>query len=229
MKRIATLAAAAALVFAAGCSKDDEAAGEGGEAAGAETEAAGDDAGASAHASAPSPHGSAARESGVSVEDGVADFGRFTMQVPEAWTYSAPSSRMRKAQFELPAEGDAESAELVVYYFGASGAGGVEANVKRWVGQFKQADGASSREAAEIEKQTISGLEVTTVDVSGRYVASMRPNAGKAQDKADYRMLAAIAGTPSGPHYFKLVGPKATVTAHEEAFDGFISSIALAD
>ena len=54
--------------------------------------------------------------------------------VPQGWIDQKPSSSMRKAQFELP--GEAGPAELVVYYFGLGGAGGREANVQRWLGQF---------------------------------------------------------------------------------------------
>jgi hypothetical protein len=44
---------------------------------------------------------------------------RFKM--PDGWVSESPSSRMRGAQYTLPkADGDAEDASLVVYYFGPS-------------------------------------------------------------------------------------------------------------
>ena len=48
----------------------------------------------------------------------------------------------RVADVDLAA-GDAQDAELVVYYFGGSG-GTVEANIDRWVAQMKQPDGRPS-------------------------------------------------------------------------------------
>ena len=43
---------------------------------------------------------------------------------------------MRKAQFELSTDAG-HTAELVFFYFGPSGGGGVQANVDRWMKQFK--------------------------------------------------------------------------------------------
>ena len=47
--------------------------------------------------------------------------------------------------------------------------GSIEANVDRWIGQFKQPDGKPSREAAKIEKKEYDGLAVHLVDLSGTF------------------------------------------------------------
>ncbi|MDP6039208.1 MAG: hypothetical protein QGG64_11715, partial [Candidatus Latescibacteria bacterium] len=57
------------------------------------------------------------------------DLGGLTVSVPDGWVSEPPSNAMRKAQYRLP--GDGGDAELVVTHFGASGAGGVEANIAR--------------------------------------------------------------------------------------------------
>src|SRR5262249_665741 len=45
-----------------------------------------------------------------------------TFTTPDGWQQSPPGSSMRVAEFTLPrASGDAEDAQLVVYYFGGSG------------------------------------------------------------------------------------------------------------
>ena len=50
---------------------------------------------------------------------------------PDGWRQSPASSSMRVAEFTLPrAPGDAEDAQLIVYYFGGSG-GSVDANITR--------------------------------------------------------------------------------------------------
>ena len=50
-----------------------------------------------------------------------------------AWKPKAVTSMMRVGEFVLPrAEGDAEDASLVVYFFGGTG-GSVQANLDRWV------------------------------------------------------------------------------------------------
>ena len=44
---------------------------------------------------------------------------------------------MRKAQLQIPAiSPDTQATSLVVYYFGQNQGGSVEANLKRWEGQF---------------------------------------------------------------------------------------------
>lgn len=149
--------------------------------------------------------------------------GGLVVKAPTAWTESPPSSSMRLGQWTI---GSGESAaELVVYHFGAAGAGSAEANLDRWFGQFEQADGTSSREAAKVENKTIAGMPVTRAEVSGRYVAEVRPGAGERHDQADWAMLGAIVDSGQGAYYFKLVGPKATVHEARAAFDAMLDSM----
>src|SRR5262249_2248062 len=70
--------------------------------------------------------------------------------VPAGWIDEERTSSMRIAQYRLPkATPDTEDASLVLYYFGPGQGGSVAANVERWVGQMKQADGSSSTQAAK--------------------------------------------------------------------------------
>lgn len=151
------------------------------------------------------------------------DLGTLKLDVPKTWKPEPPRSRMRKAQFSIP--GKAAPVQLVVYYFGKRGAGNVQANLDRWVGQLKQPDGKPSKQAAKVDEKTINGLKVTTVDVSGRYTAAMRPGAAAKHNSPNSRMLAAIVIAPDGPYYFKLVGPAETVTAAKAGFDQMIASV----
>jgi hypothetical protein len=131
---------------------------------------------------------------------------------------------MRRAQWAVGAAPSA--AELVAYHFGATGAGSVEANLARWFGQFEQPDGRPSKDAARVEQRTIAGLQVTRVEVSGRYVAEVRPGAQERHDQADAAMLAAIIQAADGAYYLKMVGPRATVEAARAGFDAMLASIA---
>jgi len=147
---------------------------------------------------------------------------------PEGWHQGEAESRMRAAEFTLPAkeQGDEDqSAELVVYYFGPGAAGTVQANINRWVGQMKQPDGSDSMDAAKVDKKEINGLKMDTVDVSGTYVAMTRPGSGNRMNKPDHRMRAVIVHTEAGPYYVKLVGSEATVGAWEDGFKKFIESM----
>lgn len=175
---------------------------------------------------APAPAPPAAARPPAPAPEGRMSLGGIHVKVPEGWTSSPPTSNMRAAQFSLPpAEGDAEPAELVVYYFGPGGAGGVQANLDRWYGQFQQPDGKPSKEVAKVHNSEVAGMPVTSVDVSGRYVAAMTPGAPGAHDKPGFRMLAAIVEAPDGAYYFKLVGPEKTVAAHAEAFAAMVADI----
>src|SRR5262249_19826125 len=77
--------------------------------------------------------------------------GPFTVAAPADWTSKPVSTSMRAADFVLPGKPGAD-AELIVYYFGADGAGSVEDNINRWLDQFEQPGGKPSRDVAKIEK-----------------------------------------------------------------------------
>jgi hypothetical protein len=133
---------------------------------------------------------------------------------------------MRLATYQIrPASGDQESAECGVYYFGQGQGGSVEANVDRWAGQFSQANGKPSKDAAKVEKRTINGLKVTTVDVSGAYTGMGGPRAPEGPPKQGYRLLGAIVEGPQGSVFFKFTGPAKTVAENQSIFEKMISSL----
>jgi hypothetical protein len=156
--------------------------------------------------------------------DGRLALGPFSLAAPADWTIKPVASSMRAADFVLPAKPGAD-AELIVYYFGAGGAGSVDDNLDRWLGQFEQPDGKKSRDVAKIEKTQFAGQDATFVSVTGRFVAQAMPGATEAVDKQDQALLAAIVGSPSGPYYFKLVGAKSTVDANAAAFRAMLGSL----
>jgi len=156
------------------------------------------------------------------------DLGAITVRAPSAWKAETPASGMRKAQYRLPkAEGEAGDAELVVYYFGQGEGGSVEDNLERWYGQFQQPDGSASKEKAKVNRRTVAGMPVTSVDVGGTYApGSMNPMMPHGPEpRPGYRMLAAIVETAQGPYFFKLTGPEKTVESWRGSFDGFIDRI----
>jgi hypothetical protein len=151
--------------------------------------------------------------------------GSLAFTAPPAWTSRPAASSMRVAEFVIPrVEGDAEDAELIVYYFGA-GAGTVDANIDRWIGQIQQADGSSTKDKAKRTTQSINGLAVTMVDASGTYVAEMRPGASEHFNKPGFRLRAAVVDTARGPYYIKMTGPARTMGAAEAAYTAFLGSL----
>ncbi|MCH8054101.1 MAG: hypothetical protein IH895_08585 [Planctomycetes bacterium] len=151
---------------------------------------------------------------------------RLEFIVPSMWVVEQPTSSVRKAQLRLPGGGDGD-AELVIYNFGTTpeAGGSVEANFVRWCGQFVQADGRDSMEVAARREAQISGMAVHTIDISGRYVAAVRPGNPEKHDKPDHRMLASVIISPEGKYFLKLLGPSATVEKHAARYEEFLRSL----
>jgi len=173
------------------------------------------------------PPGLAAGGGGSTPEktaDGRVVLGPVTGSPPKEWRETPTSSRMRVAQWSIP--GKTGEAELVVYYFGAGGAGGAQANLDRWINQFAQSDGSPSADKAKTSQKKVAGMAVTLVEVTGRYVAAVTPGAAEKNDKPDHMLLGAIVETSAGPYYFKAVGPETTLSSARKSFDGFIASLA---
>jgi hypothetical protein len=146
-----------------------------------------------------------------------------TFDAPKAWASSKPSSQMRLAQLKAPAaKGDAEPAELVLFAF-PGGAGGVEANVRRWQQQFQDKDGNPPK--IDTEKRKGKNVDVTVVETAGRYVAAVTPGSPETLDKPNFRLLGAIVQTPDVAYFFKMVGPDKTMTDAKPAFDALVKSI----
>lgn len=144
---------------------------------------------------------------------------------PNGWVQEKPSSNMRVAQYKLPkAEGDAEDASVVLYFFGATQGGSAAANIERWIGQMKQTDGSESQSKAKEENLTVNGLKITSVTVTGTYTAEMAPGSGTFFNNPNYRLRAAVIDTPKGSYYLKIVGPDKTVTKWDKSVSEFIGS-----
>jgi hypothetical protein len=150
--------------------------------------------------------------------------GALKYTAPAGWQTRTASSSMRVAEFVLPGRDAAGSAELVIYYFGGTG-GSVDANIQRSLGQLQQPDGRATSEVAARESRTINGLKVALLDVSGTYVAEVRPGATEKHNSPGYRMRTAVVDTPRGPYFLKLVGPAATVATWNASFNDFLSSL----
>jgi hypothetical protein len=162
---------------------------------------------------------------GGAAPSGASQSGAVTFKAPDGWTAQQPSSSMRVAQYRLPrAEGDAEDAELIVFYFGAGQGGSTRANLERWMGQMQQPDGRPSSEVAKTSNTTVNGMNVTLLDLTGLYSAEMTPGGGERHNKPNARMRAAVIETPKGAYFVKLVGPLSTVTRWDESFMSFIKS-----
>jgi hypothetical protein len=181
--------------------------------------------GCSKNSGAVGPNNTAPQSSGSSAQSSQIAAGELRYKAPERWTAEKPTSDMRVAQYKLPkAAGDGEDALLVLYYFGQGQGGTPQANIDRWLNQMKQPDGQPSRERAKMETLTVNGLQVNTVDVTGNYSGGMSPDSAPADNKAIYRLRAAIIDTPKGSYFVKLTGPEKTVGHWDQAYTDYIKS-----
>jgi hypothetical protein len=148
--------------------------------------------------------------------------GKLTLTAPADWKKQQPSVRIIEAEFAIPAvPGDKNDGRLTIMAAG----GGVEANIDRWIGQFSQPDGKSTKDQTKTDKITVAGQDVHLVDISGTYKDQRGPFA-PAQTYENYRMLAAIISTKDAGRYFlKLYGPKETIAANEKAFRRLVESL----
>jgi hypothetical protein len=144
---------------------------------------------------------------------------------PRGWVAKPPASRMRLAEFTLPkADGDAEDAQLGIFYFGGGG-GNVQANLERWISQVSQPDGRASKDVAKTTKLEATGLAITLVDVPGTYVAETSPGSKERFNKPGFRLRAAVVEGKGGPYFVKLTGPAKTVGKWDESFLAFLKSL----
>lgn len=132
----------------------------------------------------------------------------------------ATSSPMRAAEYVVS---DHPDTTLAVFHFGQGQGGSVDDNINRWVDQFTQPDGRSSRDVATITRGEVSGLPVTYVDVSGAFSGMRGSETPVSADSQ--RMLGAIVEGPEGLVFFKLIGPADVVGTAADAFEATIGSI----
>ena len=141
--------------------------------------------------------------------------------VPPGWAKEAPSSQMRRAQYNIVGPGG--RAECAVFYFGPGQGGGADANAARWAGQFR---GASGAPVGDLKKSriTVGDVPVLMVEITGTYVGGMSGGASE-PERPNQMLLGAIAETPDANWFFRALGPRATLEAQRKAFEDMIRSI----
>ncbi len=138
-----------------------------------------------------------------------------TLNIPEGWKQKPQVREPRIVEFEVPPVGDdKESGEFVVFFFGKQGAGGVQANVDRWVGQLEE----EGRKVRIVTGESADG-KYTLVDLTGTYNKSIGPPiAKKSKRLPGWRVLNAVIETEAGPYFLKLDGPQKSIAAVENDF-----------
>ncbi len=78
---------------------------------------------------------------------------------PKAWS-SEPGRGMRLATYSIA--GDKGSAECAVFYFGQGQGGPVDANIQRWLGEFKDAGNPLSLQGRDLDGHAMNWHGMTT-------------------------------------------------------------------
>ena len=135
--------------------------------------------------------------------------------VPTGWKSVVSASAMRLATYRVPAQkGDSEDADVSVIRAGGS----TDANIDRWIHQFEG-------NPKQVRTQsTVAGFKVTTVEVTGSFMGGgMMGGSGDPKAKPNWALLGAIVETQGSPYFFKMTGPRATVSAARDAFMAMLS------
>ena len=138
-------------------------------------------------------------------------------RLPENWS-EAPGGGMRLASFSPPAWDGVGQGSIILL---GGDAGGLEANLRRWMQQIKLTPRDETAFQAFFKglspKPTKGGLPCVLVD----FGALLDP----ASEPSTPSMLAAAVTMPGQTAFFKLTGPKDRLAAQRDAFEQFCLSV----
>ncbi len=139
--------------------------------------------------------------------------GNFIFKPDSKWI-SAPNTPMVKASL---AHTKKTGPVVKFYHFGQGQGGGVQANLKRWKGQFQGSPKFSSSE------KTFGKQKVTLVTINGTYLSGP-PFARKKTPIPNQTLLGAIIPHPSGDVFLKMTGATKDLEKISSDFEKLVSS-----
>jgi hypothetical protein len=147
------------------------------------------------------------------------EVGEFKFTRPADWQWVEPTSSMRKAQLTIPGADKKENGEVIFFYFGQGGGGGVKANIDRWLGQFEE---PRAKINAKTEDATVNGRKVSYVQADGTYMSGMPGGAKTAQKNT--MLLGAIVESEQGNVFIRATGPLPLMKSSQATFRKMVES-----
>ncbi len=155
--------------------------------------------------------------SAVRAEEGKLEVNGLNFKFASPWAEIQSTGMFRAGTLAAKVEGAEKPVEAVFYSFpGAGGGGDVEANVKRWLGQF-QGTPESKREELDA-----AGTKITLVTATGTY--NDGPPMGAKTPRENYTLIAAIVPSGESNIFVKLTGPKDAIAKLAEEFKKIVLS-----
>jgi len=147
--------------------------------------------------------------------------GEFNFTRPANFEWVPTTSSMRKAELKVESKDKKEKAEVIFFHFGESNGGGTQANVDRWLGQFKE---PREKINSKVDAAKINGRTVTFVQAEGTYMSGMPGGPKTPQPNA--MLLGAILESQKGNVFVRMTGPAALVKEAQAEFKKMIESAA---
>ena len=141
----------------------------------------------------------------------------FTFTRPQDWEWVPTTSQMRKAELKVESKDKKEKAEVIFFHFGESNGGGTQANVERWLSQFKE---PREKLNSKVETAKINKRAVTFVQAEGTYMSGMPGGPKTAQPNS--MLLGAIIESDKGNVFVRVTGPVGLVKAAQPQFKKMI-------
>jgi hypothetical protein len=142
-----------------------------------------------------------------------------TFTRPAKWE-SLPAGGMRAAELRISDPQTKEAIEIAFFHFGPANGGGTEANVRRWLGLFKEQGPALKQSVTQV---TTGRTPLTYVQAEGTYMkgAPLDPNK---TPMPGYALVGAIIEAEGGHIFVRMTGSSAFVKTHLGDFKKMIEA-----
>lgn len=144
-------------------------------------------------------------------------------EAPKRWPVVGEENEFRVQTFRLPAVSMDGAGECVIYRF--PGGGDVQANLHRWIGQFRGPDGTADSVDAMQAERVVQGLPAWLVRASGTYVSQGPSMDGPEESFPNYALFGAVVAAQGDPAFVKCTGPEVVIAKEAAAILRLIDSL----